>query len=182
MTMTPPPEQPHGTPQTKTQRAAATPHTHAPPAAAPRQWISAPPVVQAPRRWPLAVGMLALGYFLGMATLLIGAAVASAIGSSPVTGSLTLVGGAGSSCVGFGGYSDIAKGTAVTVRDASGTVVGTGHLEAGKYDGDLSCVYPFAVGDVPSSDFYTVEVSHRGQVTFDRKAVEGGQVSLTLGT
>ncbi len=59
-------------------------------------------------------------------------------------------------------------------------MVGTGRLEAGKYDRDLSCVYPFAVEDVPSSDFHTVEVSHRGQVTFDRDAVESGQVSLTL--
>jgi len=35
---------------------------------------------------------------------------------------------------------------------------------------------------VPSSDFYSIEVSHRGQVMFDRDAVLSGKVSLTLGT
>ncbi len=39
----------------------------------------------------------------------------------------------------------------------------------------------FTVDDVPASDFYTVEVGHRGEVTFIDAAVRDGEIQLSLG-
>jgi hypothetical protein len=45
----------------------------------------------------------------------------------------------------------------------------------------VNCVYTFAVEGLPSSDFYKVEVSHRGQVTYTKEQVTSGPVELSLG-
>lgn len=81
-------------------------------------------------------------------------------------------------CEGQGGYSDIFPGTSVTIRDEQGKIVGSTSLGRGESFGDY-CLYTIAPTQVSSSNFYTVEVSHRGQVTLEKD--ELGSMSLSLG-
>lgn len=86
------------------------------------------------------------------------------------------------SCHGSGGYEDIDQGTAVTVYDAKGVVIGTGRLDAGRGGHFLEdCTFPFEVSDLPSAKFYQVEVSHRGKVTYSRQDVIFRKVNMSLG-
>jgi hypothetical protein len=64
-----------------------------------------------------------------------------------------------------GGFDDIRTGTQVTVNDASGKVIGTAGLVGGTMDA-TGCHFSFAVPSIPKSDFYKVEVSHRGALTY----------------
>ena len=79
---------------------------------------------------------------------------------------------AGSACAGKGGYDDIQEGGAVTVRDGSGTVIATGRLAEGigiaaseVNDFLPDCVHAFVV-EVPRVDFYSFEVTHRGEIAY----------------
>jgi len=100
----------------------------------------------------------------------------------------------GSSCGGINGYGDVGEGTTVTVYDAAGTIVGTTTLGAGtgerRYTDEESrvaypdlyygpCALPFAL-TVPDSEFYQVEVSHRGRTTVQR--ADAGSVAMQLGS
>ncbi|OLL76879.1 hypothetical protein Ae168Ps1_5299c [Pseudonocardia sp. Ae168_Ps1] len=131
------------------------------------------------------------GLLIGVIALVVGLGLVTIIDrSTDVTGRMTVVTGtsalsassygSGGSCVTYGGYDDITEGTAVTVRDSSGAIVGVGNLEAGQSD-SYGCTFPFTVTDVPNSAFYTVEISHRGEVTFTADDVETGEVQLSLG-
>lgn len=105
-----------------------------------------------------------------------------------VSGVMTVVSGSGSLysgssygvCTLSGGYDDITAGTTVTVRDSSGTIAGVGALGNGA-GSSYGCAFSFTVDDVPVSDFYTVEVGHRGEVTFTDAAVRDGDLRLSLG-
>lgn len=113
--------------------------------------------------------------------------------SLTVKGSLELQGkvlhsGSGQ-CMGQGGYDDIAQGAPVTVYSGSGEVLATGQLGRGDDHGwtpnddterSNQCWFTFTVS-VPRSDFYQVEVSHRGKQAYSRSDVNGGTVALTLG-
>jgi hypothetical protein len=89
----------------------------------------------------------------------------------------------GSSCSGSGGYSDIDTGSSVTVYDGSGAVVATGILGSGRATSSSTCEFAVTVPDVPAgSDFYQVEVSHRGKVTFEGRRLQTDGFSLTLGS
>lgn len=87
------------------------------------------------------------------------------------------------------GYSDIQEGAQVVVRDGEGSTLATSSLEEGRAYGTQSeafqgpCVFSFEVRDVPESDFYTIEVSHRGEITYSREELEsaGWTAELTLG-
>ncbi|OZF40834.1 hypothetical protein CH296_00290 [Rhodococcus sp. 14-2496-1d] len=82
-------------------------------------------------------------------------------------------------CEGKGGYDDLAEGASVTVSDASGTTVATGNINDSTYI-DGACLLSFAF-DVPAgSDFYKVEVSHRGEVTYPADQARSG-VFMTIG-
>jgi hypothetical protein len=106
-------------------------------------------------------------------------------------GDLTLgtspsIGGTDGNCYGTGGYSDMAEGADVTVKDGAGKILATGSLGGGT--GSISnfassCSFEFTV-QVPDADFYTVEVSHRGGVNFSHADLEskGWTVSLSLGS
>jgi hypothetical protein len=86
-----------------------------------------------------------------------------------------------SSCIGSSGYDDIRDGAAVTVYDDAQKVVGLGSLGAGDYD-DGSCEYPIAVDAVPlGSDFYAVEITHRGTVTVTADEAKAGMFDASLG-
>jgi hypothetical protein len=83
-----------------------------------------------------------------------------------------------------GGYSDIQIGAQVVIRDSAGTIVATGSLLPGTATEDnRRCDYPFVVEDVPTSDFYSIEVSHRGELTYSHEELEDRdwEVMLSLG-
>lgn len=67
------------------------------------------------------------------------------------------------------GFSDIAPGVDVNVKDQSGKLVAFGELRKGKDIGGAidSCAFPFKVTDIPSGlGIYSVEVSHRGAIQY----------------
>jgi hypothetical protein len=107
-----------------------------------------------------------------------------------ITGSLALHGSAGSefavsgaTCAGLGGYDDVTQGATVTVKDQAGTIIATGHLDAGGFNASSGCVFGFKIDPVPDATFYTIEVSHRGALTYskDELASRSWQVAFTLG-
>jgi hypothetical protein len=124
----------------------------------------------------------------------LGAFLAIRLGGDPtytITGGLALdLGGTfsgfsadeGDACNGAGGYSDIRPGAQVTVRDGTGATVAVSSLGGGARR-SASCIFTFVVPDVPRVDFYSVEVSHRGQVqfSFDDMERQDWEVILTLG-
>lgn len=97
-----------------------------------------------------------------------------------ISGTLSVVGKPdGSSChagtavLSYNGYDDIRPGALVTVTDETSKVIATGQLDTPTYKalgendpfGIGSCVFPFTV-DVPKASFYSVEVTHRGKLTY----------------
>lgn len=80
-------------------------------------------------------------------------------------------------CSGKGGYSDISDGTAVVIRDASGTTIGTTELvEGSKASG--GCTFSFYATVPGKSEYYSVEVSHRGEVQLDKDEIKIPMISL----
>jgi hypothetical protein len=65
-----------------------------------------------------------------------------------------------------GGYSDIAAGGQVVVKDGAGRVLATTELSGGQVN-TRGCTFDFQL-EVPDTDFYQVEVTHRGALTFAR--------------
>lgn len=86
------------------------------------------------------------------------------------------------SCTGQGGYDDIHDGTAVVIKDESSKVLATGSLGSGTIDSGV-CLFHFTVSGVPDANFYEVEVSHRGNVTYSKADIEKAdwEVDLELG-
>lgn len=127
--------------------------------------------------------------------------VASVVGlvsgdSTRIAGSITLTSTSGADpnnlgipgeCRGYNAYGDIAEGATVTIKDAGGKVVATTKLEPGKPASGESgptpreCTFRFIAEDVPDSEFYGVEVSHRGVVQFSKQQVRNGEVQMQLG-
>lgn len=88
------------------------------------------------------------------------------------------------SCSGSGGYSDIQAGTDVVVRDGAGAILATAALVDDPAGSSAArCAYTFQVPDVPSADFYTIEVGRRGDLTYSRADLQerGWTVGFTLG-
>jgi hypothetical protein len=117
-------------------------------------------------------------------------------------------------CSGYDGYSDIAVGASVTIRNGGGNIVATTQLSGCRFTNLRTTTFPaipgiegvpgvmepipgtpaetkqsgfmafdFVANDVPDADFYTVEVSHRGQISFSKADLEakGWTAELTLG-
>jgi hypothetical protein len=80
----------------------------------------------------------------------------------------------GGACSTEGAYSDIKVGTDVSVRDDTDKVVGAGSLAAGTlgFMAAAVCFFAFTVEGVPDAKFYTVEVGHRGKLTFSAADLE----------
>lgn len=96
----------------------------------------------------------------------------------------------GSGCLPTRGYEDVDYGTQVTIKDASGKIIATGELGYGTKSGDrvpfnsgsaFPCAFPFTASVPPGSDFYQIEVSSRGAVTFTSDELTSKDVALTLG-
>lgn len=62
----------------------------------------------------------------------------------------------GGACSGSGGYADIDEGTTVSIKNESGTLIGSGSLDAGTIVSDTlgACVFPFNVDGVEDASFF----------------------------
>jgi len=146
--------------------------------------IGAPPAAPAKRRrkslvW-IAVGIaLALGGTAAAVGLLIGDETISVHGQMRITDPDGFDLNAGGECAGDGGYTDIHAGTQVVITDRSGATVAVGQLGRGSRINSY-CELPFNL-DVPGgSDFYGIEVSHRGVLQYPRDRLVDPLV-VTLG-
>jgi len=89
----------------------------------------------------------------------------------------------GSTCAGTGGYSDVRDGLGVTVKDNAGKIIATSQLASDNKASALGeCQLTF-VAQVPDSDFYSIEVGHRGELTYSRDELEklNWVIGFTLG-
>jgi hypothetical protein len=85
-------------------------------------------------------------------------------------------------CSGSGGYSDLTQGATVTVYNSAGSIIGSGALSPGYSTGPGSCMFDFRVQSVPGgSDFYQVEVSHRGRITLSSEEATSGNFAASIG-
>lgn len=105
-----------------------------------------------------------------------------------ITGVLSLTGSSGighqdNRCWGEDGYDDIKAGAQVIVRDGTGRTLAVGELQAGTRRSQVECRFDFSVSGVAEAEFYTVEVSHRGEVQFSAAELEasGWVAELSLG-
>jgi hypothetical protein len=94
-------------------------------------------------------------------------------------------------CHGYQGFADIQPGAQVVVRDSHGATVAIGSLAQGTAENiedsgsgfkrATTCALPFTVDGVPAGKgFYSVEVSHRGQMPYSEDAMHS-PISLSLG-
>jgi hypothetical protein len=89
----------------------------------------------------------------------------------------------GGICWGKGGYSDIAAGTPVTLKDEAATILATAALGLGTGT-DTECTFTFTLTGVSdSAKFYSVEVGRRGAISksHDELEADGWVFGLTLG-
>jgi hypothetical protein len=81
-----------------------------------------------------------------------------------------------------GGYSDVHSGTIITVTDEAGTVIATGELGQGELSLEDGCKFTYEITSVPEAQFYKIEVTHRGGLTysFDDMISNDWTISSTL--
>jgi hypothetical protein len=89
----------------------------------------------------------------------------------------------GARCYSDSGYDDVRKGAQVTVSDPQGAVVAVGHLGVGHRSAGgyaAYCRFRFTVDGIPDGlPLYSVEVSHRGALTYDEAQMKHG-LAFTL--
>jgi hypothetical protein len=103
---------------------------------------------------------------------------------------IEIVVGAGVTCHGTGGYSDIGPGQPVTVKDENGTLLGTSSLGDADLlsppgtDGSSFCRFPFSVSGVGDAQVYTIEIGRPGRraISYPRADLEasGWQVGMRI--
>lgn len=126
-------------------------------------------------RWVAILAFVALAACGGGSSS--SASKSSSASTHSVNGDLTILGAhndrVGGCQMQESGYSDISKGTQVTVTNESGTIIGSTSLGEGSSSprGD-GCLWPFTVPDVKNASFYTITVSHRGPLTFSEAQME----------
>lgn len=76
-------------------------------------------------------------------------------------------------CAGKGGYKDLSEGASVTIGDEAGKTVATGSITGSEYM-DGACMLTFSIPVPGDLDFYQVEVSHRGVVTYSNEEARSG--------
>jgi hypothetical protein len=108
-----------------------------------------------------------------------------------IAGTMRVIGVGGhvpdpSPCFGTGGFSDINAGAQVVVKDGAGNVLAVGELGEGQrwipliHYNPLDCMFAFTVTGVPDAPFYSVEVSHRGALTYAGAVLEAKSWTLDL--
>jgi hypothetical protein len=85
----------------------------------------------------------------------------------------------GTSCNGTGGYSDIGRGTPVTVKNGKGEILAATSLGEGRA-GDVTCTFSFSFPVTEGQDRYVVSVGHRGDFshTFEQLQKQGVEIRL----
>ncbi len=83
-------------------------------------------------------------------------------------------------CVGHGGYDDFQPGMPVVVKDQSGSIIGSAETVFLRVSATKDCVMSFDVPAVPDEPFYSVEVGHRGTVTYSAADMAGKGWRLEL--
>jgi hypothetical protein len=89
-------------------------------------------------------------------------------------------------CIGKEGYDDIQGGAQVVVTDQTGSIIATGSLAPGtpvEAGAAYLCQFAFTVSVPNDRDFYSIEVSHRGKLTYSLAEMEsvGWSVEFELG-
>ena len=142
-------------------------------------------------------GVRTLAIMIGVLVLIVLAVVLLQPKTHTVTGEMELLGDStsmtgeaeGDDCEGLGGYSDIAAGADVVIRDGGGELIATSRLRSGKVivaDTTLdlkACSFEWTVEDVPEVDFYEIEVARRGGLTYSKSEMEeqDWKISSSLG-
>jgi len=84
-------------------------------------------------------------------------------------------------CRGGGGYADIIGGEDVVVYDADGEEVARTQLELGQpEDGGRTCIFPFAVQELPEAEAYTFQIGDRPPVSSTLDELRQDDFELTL--
>ena len=92
-------------------------------------------------------------------------------------------------CAGRDGYDDMAGGAQVVVRNGDGDIIATTRLDPGVQilvegmDNFWYCTFTFEAELPPDESFYTVEVSHRGELSYSaaEMAAQNWTIDLVLG-
>ena len=108
-----------------------------------------------------------------------------------VTGTVTVYDGEafaardGDCAGGAGGYTDLASGAQVTLKNESGKVVGVGAFTDGTLTGRGGCKLPFEVPDVRSADFYQLTTASLSRaprtVSAEELASASWEMELSVG-
>lgn len=86
----------------------------------------------------------------------------------------------GAVCEGAGGYSDIGRDTAVTVKNGKGEILATTSLGQGK-GGTTTCTFSFGFPVTEGQDRYVVSVGRRGDFIYTFEQLRARGVAIHLG-
>jgi len=85
-------------------------------------------------------------------------------------------------CTPQAGYSDIAAGAPVVVRDQAGATVGSGSLSSGAAEPSRrGCAFHFSVNSLPVASSYTVTVGQRGGLPYSYADLKNSGWNVTMG-
>jgi len=136
-------------------------------------------------RWMLVV-------VIAIAVAGCGAAASPTPFTHDVTGTLTLhndgpVYQSATTCRGDDGYDDIDSETLQAVaKDDKGAIVGTAGMTSTRPASAANdqCYMSFTLKALPDAPFYSIEVGHRGAVTYSKADLEarGWTIDLTIGS
>jgi hypothetical protein len=162
-------------------------------------WANPPPPQPVPAQ-RLRIGWIIASAVTAAVVLVVGGLLAALAFATPdpvsVRGELQLnVAGylaQGAACQGSGGYSDIAPGQEVMLRDASGRLLAATHLTGGRWMSSAFprgvCTFDFEFANVVIDDdpaaLYTIAIGsndRRGEVPFNREELLAGP-GLTIGS
>jgi len=84
-------------------------------------------------------------------------------------------------CRGGGGYADIIGAEDVLVYNEDGEQIAQTQLELGRpEDGGLTCVFPFAVEELPEAEAYAVVIGDRDPVLYTFDELQQNDFDITL--
>lgn len=85
-------------------------------------------------------------------------------------------------CFGRGGYNDIGVGTQVIIRDETNSIISSGEFEPDPNAKRDQCKFVFYI-EVPSAKFYSISITHRGEMVYSKAEMEknGWLVELGMG-
>lgn len=91
-------------------------------------------------------------------------------------------GGLGDDCFTGGGYSDIAEGMEVVVKNGKDETLAIGRLSGGKFtkagSWDRSCTFNFSVQNIPETSFYVIQTGGRGEKQYSLSEMQQSNWNL----